>query len=361
MPLPPIISQRPFLDVPRLARIFDKTTATYKFYWFTSIIDLVVREPGKGIYTFSEIIAGMIAQAWYPIHYFRLSFGKADSLEEKILELQRILDIPVDASRDTVTQTILDNLDRPEVRRCLHVFTLNVPYRFLSPWIPKATDAQVEELSRARFEGCPYAIIGKEIWIDDFWREFLTLNASILKDFTFWNLAIFLQKRNPNVPDIPSKLVRPVQRASLTRQHRFWDRYIGAAESPRCIYTGMPLEVGNYDLDHFIPWSFVVHDLNWNLLPADPGINSSKSDNLPPLDIYLHPMAAMQQEALKINLALAPRDRVLEDYLVFRCTLDELAEASPEQFCTLLKNEFTPMSQTALNMGFAPWTNTPVL
>ena len=361
MTMPANLSQRPFIDVPRLSRIYDNTVATYKFYWFISIINHVLSNPQRYTFSFYEIIAGMIAEAWYPIHYFKLSFGKSDSLEAKILDIQKILDIPIDAKKDTVSKTILQNIGRQDVKRCLDIFTLNVPYRFLSPWIPKATDAQVEVLSREFFNNCPYSILGKEICVDDFWKEFLTLNAAILKDFTFWNLAAFVQKRNPNVPDIPSKLVRPLQRSSLTRQHRFWDRYLDNCEDTRCIYTGLPLRKGEYDLDHFIPWSFVVHDLNWNLLPADPSINSSKSDNLPPLDIYMLPMAEMQQKALKINLDLAPRDSVLEDYLVFRCSLKELVETSSEQFCSLLKNEFTPMSQTALNMGFAPWTNTPVL
>ena len=31
----------------------------------------------------------MIADAWYPIHYFRLSFGKSDSLYEQIIALQK--------------------------------------------------------------------------------------------------------------------------------------------------------------------------------------------------------------------------------------------------------------------------------
>ena len=142
----------------------------------------------------------------------------------------------------------------PSVRRCLSIFTLNVPYRFLSPWIPRATNAQVEQYSREFFNNCPYAIAGKEIMVDEIWAEYLTRNASILKDYSFWNLSIFLQKRNSNVPDIPSKLVRPLQRAPLSRQHRFWDRYIQSVGHIHCIYTNAELTVRGYDLDHFIPW-----------------------------------------------------------------------------------------------------------
>ena len=347
------------IDVGRLSRIYGNTVATYKFYWFVSIINLVCANPGRRVFSFNEIIAGMIAEAWYPIHYFRLSYGKSDSLEWAILQIQGILNIPIDAEKKAVSEKILANVNKPEVRKILTVFTRNVPYRFLSPWIPGATDSQVERLSREAFNNCPYAIAGKEIYINDPWIEYLTTNALILKDFSFWNLAEFVQKRNPNVPDIPSKLVKPVQRGNLSRQHRFWDRYIEATGPVHCIYTDVEMGRKEYDLDHFIPWSFVVHDQLWNLLPANPSVNSSKSDNIPPLDRFLGPMSRLQHEALRVNYQSNPSDTLLEDYLVFRCSLPELVGLPDDRFLTLFKDAFTPMAQTATNMGFSPWTNYP--
>lgn len=347
------------VDAGRLARIYDKTTATYKFYWFISIINWICANPGRRRFSIDEIIAGMVAEAWYPIHYFRLSFGKLDSLETVILEIQRQLAIPIDASRDSVKTQILNNLDKAEIRKTLHVLSLNVPYWFLSPWIPNSTVRQIVEQSQMFLNGCPYAIIDKSIIIDNIWVDYLITNASILKDYSFWNLAAFLQKRNPNVPDIPSKLVRPIQRAPLTHQHRFWDRYIQSKGSIHCIYTNAELTAGHYDLDHFIPWSFVVHDLLWNLLPSDSSVNSSKSNCIPSLDRFLEPLTRVQHDALRVNYATNPSDKLFEDYLVFRCSIPELIEASPERFFDLYKKEFTPMAQTATNMGFAPWINTP--
>jgi hypothetical protein len=225
----------------------------------------------------------------------------------------------------------------------------------LTPWIPDSTIRQVVDKSQVFLNGCPYAIIDKSIIIDNLWVDYLIANASILKDFTFWNLSAFLQKRNPNVPDIPSKLVRPIQRAPLTHQHRFWDRYIQSKGSILCIYTNAELTVGHYDLDHFIPWSFVVHDLLWNLLPSDSSVNSSKSNCIPSLDRFLEPLTKVQHDALRVNYASNPSDKLFEDYMVFRCSIPELIEASPERFLDLYKKEFTPIAQTAINMGFAPW------
>jgi CRISPR/Cas system Type II protein with McrA/HNH and RuvC-like nuclease domain len=53
-----------------------------------------------------------------------------------------------------------------------------------------------------------------------------------------------------------------------------------------CIYTQKPLDIGNYALEHFVPYAFVSHDMIWNLIPADPGFNSTKCDKLPSIDRY---------------------------------------------------------------------------
>ena len=235
------------------------------------------------------------------------------------------------------------------------IFTLNVPYRFLSPWIKYTYDEDVVAKSQ-RFENdCLYAIYGDEIVINDNWVEYLTEHYTILRDFAFWNLTEFLQKRNPNVPDVPSKLIKPILRDSLTKQHKFWDAYIETVGSIRCIYTNKPLIAKDYDLDHFIPWSFVSHNLLWNLLPADSSINSSKSNNLPPLDIYLKPYAELHHNALKTIYLKNPNNKILEDYLTVYDSIGELARMSDDDFCNVLQKTFLPLAQIAENMGFKYW------
>lgn len=177
----------------------------------------------------------------------------------------------------------------------------------------------------------------------------------ILKEFTFWNLTLFLQKRNPNVPDLSSKLVKPVQRDSLLKQHRFWDTFIDINGSLKCIYTGTDLHMKMYDLDHFIPWSFVSHNLLWNLLPVDPWINASKSNGLPRLGIYLQPFAEAHKKVLKSAYYNNPNNKLLEDYLVIYDSLYELVELSSEDFYSIYKKTFSPLVQIAENMGFTYW------
>ena len=62
------------IDVRTLSTVFNNTTGTYKFYWFLSLLDLVC-EHNLSRFSDREIVAQMVANAWYPVIYFRLSFG----------------------------------------------------------------------------------------------------------------------------------------------------------------------------------------------------------------------------------------------------------------------------------------------
>jgi len=354
-PMTFILPQDGNLDTSRVSQLFSNTVATYKYYWFLSIMHLLCE--GKREFSFWEIIAGMVAESWYPIHFFKLSFGSSDSLYERSMYLQSFLDIPIDAKKAQIRSAILNNLDRPEVRRSLKIFTNNVPYWFLSPWIKEKNIKDVEVQSILLGEYCPYSIKGLTISVHETWAHYIVSNAAILRDFCFWNLVSFIQKRNPNVPDVAAKLVKPISRNSLTNQHKYWDRYIQAGGKMKCIYTGAELHIKEYDLDHFIPWSFVTHDLLWNLIPANPSINSSKSNRLPELDRFLEPLAQAQHNALSYTLHNNPSEKILEDFLVFRCSLDELSTMPHDTFLDLFKKQFTPMVQTANNMGFDYWTD----
>ena len=349
-----LLPQNKELSVSKLSGVFDKTVATYKFYWFVSLLDIVVKER-KTKMSFWEIIAGMVAESWYPIHYFKLSFGKSDSLYVQSMALQQEFGISIDADRTRIKRILLDNIDNSRTKSLLRVFTLNVPYRFLSPWITYTTDNDVVSRSQRFENNCLYAINGETIELNPVWRDYLMEHYGILRDFAFWNLAVFLQKRNPNVPDVPSKLIKPILRDSLTRQHKFWDAYIETVGSIHCIYTDKPLVVKGYDLDHFIPWSFVSHNLLWNLLPADSSINSSKSNNLPSLDKYLKPYANLHHEALKTLYPKKPTDKIFEDYLTVYDSVSELIRLTDDDFCNVFQRTFSPMVQIAENMGFKYW------
>ena len=123
----------------------------------------------------------------------------------------------------------------------------------------------------------------------------------------------------------------------------------------KCIYTGKTLYPGDYDLDHFIPWSFVSHDLLWNLIPSDGSVNSSKSNKIPDVSIYLPKLAMLHHKSLQIMIAHGVETKVMEDYLSLGHTSRELADMDNDHFRELYERTFNPLSQIALNMGFETW------
>ena len=127
---------------------------------------------------------------------------------------------------------------------------------------------------------------------------------------------MYLQTKNPNLPDITNKLIKlPVRKALNEQRKNFWDIVIGELGSVECIYTNKNLIVGDYAVEHFIPYAFVSHDLIWNLIPADRSFNSIKSDKLPSLDKHFNSFFKLQQKAVEIINFKYPRNKFLEDYL----------------------------------------------
>jgi len=339
-----------------LAQVFNNTSATYKFYWLISILEIHANKQEKQI-TFNEIITRMIANAWYPIHYFRLSFGMQDKLSDNIKEIQTLTNLPIDANKENIQKCLLSNTDK-RVWNLINNFSLNVPFRFLSPWITYTSDKDVIERSSVFQNECLYSITTfpeKAIILNEKWCDYLLSNYRILHDFCYWNLTMYLQLKNPNVPDLANKLVKPIIRNGLNSQRAYWEIVFEQQNEIECIYTGKKLNKNNYDLEHFIPWSFVSHDLQWNLLPSDKSINCSKSNKLPQLDLYLPKFVETQKTGLEIVFHSQPNNKRLEDFTMFGYSASDLAIMPLNNFKDLYYKTMSPMVQIAENMGFENW------
>lgn len=100
------------LDVGIISSIFNKTTATYKFYWFLSLLELLVEEQ-QPVVPIRNILSRMICNAWYPIHYYKLSFGFADMLSTHSKEIQKQGNIPIDIDKiELYPFSVIVNKDR---------------------------------------------------------------------------------------------------------------------------------------------------------------------------------------------------------------------------------------------------------
>lgn len=193
------IPQSNILTTKYLNRVFDKTVATYKYYWFLGILDLCVKQ-GKTKMNVWEIMITMVANAWYPVIYFRLSFGKSESLYEAIWDLQKEFNIPINISIRDLTDLLHELVQRTDVRKRLNFLQINVPFRFLRPWIDTSDDRQTVVRSQSFENGCLYKLekVNGTLWVElnPVWLRYLKENYDILSAFAYWGLTGFLQIRN---------------------------------------------------------------------------------------------------------------------------------------------------------------------
>lgn len=332
------------LPVHLLSACFNNTSATYKYYWLLSILQEL--EEGNRTLKKVNLFSRMISNAWYTVNYFHVSFGKQDLIQETIIRVNEIEDISIDEKISSVYHKLSGTNNR-NTQKLLWHFDKNVPHWFLSPWFSGKSKNEIYNAS-VKYQGkCLYALSNDVIEINPEWETYLISNSRLLKDFCYWNLSLFLQSKNPNVPDIPNKLIKPATRSSLNKQRtQFWDLVISELGSVNCIYTGKKLTKGNYAVEHFIPYNFVSHDLIWNLIPADKSFNSTKSDKLPSLEKYFNPFYEIQSTAVHIVKQKFPKNKLLEDYLTIFPDLD--TSFSKDKF----KERIQPLVTIASNNGF---------
>jgi hypothetical protein len=331
------------LPTQKLAACFNHKSATYKYYWLLSILQAV--EQGQQTIPKLSLFASMISNAWYTVNYFHVSFGKQDLIQDVIRFVNEVEHIPIDEKQHDVYEKLTQTSNKKTQQQLRH-FNNNVPHWFMSPWFPSKSKVDIYKSSKTFEENCLYALHDDWIEINPAWLDFLQLNVKVIKDFCYWNLSLFLQSKNPNVPDIPNKLIKPAVRNNLNAQRtKFWDVVVNELGSVDCIYTGKKLTVGDYAVEHFIPYNFVSHDLIWNLIPADKAFNSKKSDKLPPIDKYFNAFFDMQHTAIEIISAISPNNSLLEDYLT---VFPDLKNITREKF----KERIQPLITIASNNGF---------
>lgn len=340
------------LPTNKLASSFANTSATYKFYWLIAILELV--EIGQINIKKRDIFSRMISNSWYTVNYFHVSFGKQDLIQNAVEDILKFESLAIDIKKDNLI-SILENSNKIETKKSLEHFNLNVPHWFLSPWFPKLKDENNSNYKKRiytysqNFEnGCLYSLYDDYIVINPIWISYLKSNSKILKDFCYWNLSLFLQTRNPNVPDMPNKLIKPPVRNGLTKQtNEYWKIVFKELGSIDCIFTNTKLyfDEKNYALDHFVPHAFVSHDLIWNLLPIEKKFNSSKSDKLPLFEKHFDKFYDLQKIAFEINRHHNSKSRYMDEYLSIFPNIDSFEK---EKF----SNTIQPLITIASNNGF---------
>ena len=350
------------LPISALAASFDEVTNSYKFYWFLAILDHIKESQTRTI-PIATLLAHMVARVWFPTNYFRLSFGKQDQLSNIATLLRESSGLPIDSSYSQVFDEALRHMrDKDDIGKSIYKLARFVPYRFLRPFFSRdlrglkdtEINRRISELSQITFDHslCLYRFTEKEKAIDlhPEWLEYIKQHFTIIRGFCLWNLIEYLQKHNPNIPNIPGKLFEPQER-DMKRAREFWD-IVFKNRPLQCIYSGATLDAKRYSLDHFIPWSFTANDCIWNIIPTTKEVNSSKSDSIPNIDRYFDAFAQTQLDAVRIISEKKPK--LLEDhFLLFKVdSASKLQKMDFQDFSQHLRDTIIPQVQIARNMGF---------
>lgn len=343
----------------------DKVVASYKMYWMLGILEEV--STGREEIEFNRIVYRMIVHAWYPILQYRLNFGAFDNLKKSVNYLAEKYKFASNCDERKLLEFLYNNEDK-ELQKMMKELTNMVPYRLIALFFDNelkgkkdyVRNKMITELSLSSHK-CLYKIVKGDtdkIVINDGWAYYLKDNYRIIKSWIYYKLVCFLQKRNPNVPAIAFKLEAPKTR-DLAEATKLWRKII-QDKKINDIYTGREFndinfrEYGVLSIDHFIPWSFVLHDEMWNLVPTFKNINSKKNNNLLAFDKYIEDFCQVQYKAFsyicdkRIDDALEQYIDVLRldnpfDYYKFNLSKD---------FESKIRQCISPLYQIAVNQGF---------
>lgn len=371
--LPP--SQR--VNVSVLSQIFNNTTNSYKYLFFLSLLDILKRRHFDTLspISFKEIIIEMLANAWYPHNYFKLSFGTIDHIANKLDTLSLEITEPIlnfrDGDKKLLRKTIqLQNLD--DINTFISRY---VPFRLIRPFFTQETKGLVDvkvnpaivNLAKHQFEvkkpiycfDSEHMRDCKAIILHQDWVEYIAENYSIIRGWVSWEWLGYMQRCNPSVPSVVNKIFPPQQRDSLNSQTKFW-KLVLKNTNVKCIYSNVILTTENISLDHYLPWSFVAHDQLWNLIPTLPSVNSSKSNNIPSVNKYFDKLVELQYIGLTVSYNHFPEqlwNKHIESYLTDLRISDKNNLLNLDSIRSAYTNTVLPLVSLAATQGFmANWS-----
>ncbi len=127
------------------------------------------------------------------------------------------------------------------------------------------------------------------------------------------------------------------------------------------IYSGNILNSKGYEIDHFVPWSYITNDEMWNLVPVNASLNSSKRDKLPNWDKYFEGFAQNQYvlnesvykyPGIRKAFTNCQRDNLNALWSVEELYLDGIKK---DQFVKILEKRLKPIYDSAHTQGYGIW------
>ena len=99
---PPSLPPSQSLNIAALARLFNDTTNSYKYLFFLSLLDILRRHQFQiaAPIPLQDLIIEMLANAWFPHTYFKLSFGRQDKIAQQLDAPALVVEDPIIQFKD---------------------------------------------------------------------------------------------------------------------------------------------------------------------------------------------------------------------------------------------------------------------
>ena len=366
------------LDIQSFTQMMKDPSYCYKFYWLEAIVCLI-SENVKDT-TFDAVIDEMIANAWYSVVEFHVHLSGVfdgtvkDGLERAVLKLYELSNLSSNASKVEIKNAIKQyNVQIDTEKKQL---TNMVPYRALAGFfggtgqVPdwgsvRRMVAYIERINRD-YVTLPYTLgessrLRKEIRFNPTWIQMIQDNTVSILGWIQYEKIKWLQMNNPEMPGLVYKLAPLDEKMrKLSNVRNLWEAILDVSEISD-VFTGMKIQKRQYDVDHFIPWSFVMNDELWNLMPMDSSLNSAKSNKLPKWDPFFA-VFAKNQYILYSHIHESERlyhlyEKCYRDNLHSIWANQELYRKgnSREMFFNVLHQNMRPVYDSARRQGYEIW------
>ena len=367
------------LDIEAFSLMMKNPSYCYKFYWLEAIVHLI--SEGVEETTFNEIIDEMIVDAWYSVLEFHIHLSGVvegqvrDGLERAVILLQQLSGLPGNASKVEIKNAIEEH--NAALKPYKEQLTNMVPYRALAGFFDKCDEpadwssvrrlvAYIERINNISI--LPYTLgasskLKKEVYFNLAWMEMIQDNTVSILGWIQYEKVKWLQSNNPEVPGLIYKLTPLDEKMrKLDKVRELWNMVI-EVNPITDVFSNQSLAQNNFDVDHFIPWSFVMNDELWNLMPMDSSLNSSKSNKLPKWDPFFKKFAANQYILYGlINDKTRPEfhkkfEACYKDNLHSIWASQELylRGNSEEEFHRILEKNMQPVYDSARRQGYQVW------
>ena len=367
------------LDIEGFSQMMKDPSFCYKFYWLEAIVKLIVANVTET--TFDAIIDEMISNAWYSVREFHVHLsgiqsdgGVRDGLERAIILLTELSDLPANASKVEIKNEIKKHNDA--LKKYKEQLTNMVPYRALAGFFAKSGDVvdwgstvrmtkYIKQFSEEKIL-LPYTFgesskLKKQVYFNPEWIDMIQDNAVSILGWIQYEKVKWLQNNNPEVPGLVYKLAPLDEKMrKLGKVRKLWNGVLELTEI-RDVFKDEPIVFKEYDVDHFVPWSFVMNDELWNLMPMDSSLNSVKSNKLPHWDPFFERFASNQFVMYELISQKPGLHKLFE-----ACYRDNLHSIwagqelyrprnSRIQFYNILQKNMRPVYDSARRQGYEVW------